>query len=80
MTKLSYFGHIIGIWGSLGKTTMLGKIEGSRKKGRKYEMGHSIKEAIGLRLQEQSKALEDVTLWTSLLHRAVRTHSCLNGT
>ena len=32
--KLSYFGHILRRYGSLKKIIMLGRIEGSRKKGR----------------------------------------------
>ena len=32
--KLQYFGHLIGRTGSLGKTLMLGKIEGRRRRGR----------------------------------------------
>ena len=32
--KLQYFGHLIQIVDSLGKTLMLGKIEGRRRRGR----------------------------------------------
>ena len=32
--KLQYFGHLMGRTGSLEKTPMLGKIEGSRRRGR----------------------------------------------
>ena len=32
--KLQYFGHLMGRTDSLEKTLMLGKIEGSRRKGR----------------------------------------------
>ena len=32
--KLQYFGHLIRRVDSLGKTLMLGKIEGRRRKGR----------------------------------------------
>ena len=31
--KLQYFGHLIGRADSLGKTLMLGKIEGRRRRG-----------------------------------------------
>ena len=31
--KLQYFGHLMGRHDSLGKTLMLGKIEGKRRKG-----------------------------------------------
>ena len=32
--KLQYFGHLMQITDSLGKTLMLGKIEGGRRRGR----------------------------------------------
>ena len=32
--KLQYFGHLMGRADSLGKTLMLGKIEGRRRRGR----------------------------------------------
>ena len=32
--KLQYFGHLMGRTDSLGKTLMLGKIEGRRRRGR----------------------------------------------
>ena len=36
--KVQYFGHLIGRTDSLGKTLMLGKIEGGRRRGRQDEM------------------------------------------
>ena len=36
--KPQYFGHLMQITGSLEKTLMLGKIEGSRRRGRQDEM------------------------------------------
>ena len=36
--KLQYFGHLMGRADSLGKTLMLGKIEGRRRRGRRDEM------------------------------------------
>ena len=34
MLKLQYFGHLMRMVDSLGKTLMLGKIEGRRRRGR----------------------------------------------
>ena len=34
MLKLQYFGHLMGRTDSLGKTLMLGKIEGRRRRGK----------------------------------------------
>ena len=36
--KLQYFGHLIRRTDSLGKTLMLGKTEGGRRRGRQDEM------------------------------------------
>ena len=38
MLKLQYFGHLMRRTESLGKTLMLGKIEGGRRRGRQDEM------------------------------------------
>lgn len=56
--KLSYFGHITRREGSLEKIIMLRRIEGSRKKGRpNMKCVGSIKRAIGMSLQELSRAM-----------------------
>ena len=39
--KLQYFGHLMQQADSLGKTLMLGKIEGKRKRGRQMDMNLS---------------------------------------
>ena len=36
--KLQYFGHLMGRTDSLGKTLMLGKIEGRRRRGQQDKM------------------------------------------
>ena len=36
MLKLQYFGHLMGRPDSLGKTLMLGKLEGRRRRGRQW--------------------------------------------
>ena len=53
---LSYFGHIMRKQDSLEKTIMLGKLEGSRKRGRPVmRWTETVKEARSLSLQELSK-------------------------
>lgn len=60
----------------LEKTTMLGKIEDNRKRETtNLRWVDSIKETIGLSLQELSRAIEDSTLKTWLIHRFNRSHS-----
>ena len=61
--RLSYFGHIMRRQDSSEKTTMLGKLEGSMKRVKtSIKWIDFIKEAIGMSLQELSRAVEDRTL------------------
>ena len=62
------------------KTIMLEKVEGGRKQGRpSMRWIDSIIDAIVMSVQEPSRAVEDWTLWTSLLHRVSKNQSQLNG-
>ena len=63
--KLSSFEYITRKQGSLEKMIMMGKIEGSGKRPNRRWIDF-IKEALGMSLQELSRAAEDRTLWTSL--------------
>ena len=68
--RLPSFGHILRRQDSLGETIMLGKVEGSRKRGRpNTRWAGSLKEATTLSLQELIRAAEDRTCWRSLSHR-----------
>lgn len=68
--KLFYFGYKMRSQHSLGKIINLGKTEGNKKRGRSHMRGiDSIMEAMGMILQELSRAIEERTLWTSLIHR-----------
>lgn len=65
--KVSYFRHFMRRQQSLEKTRMLRKIEGSRKRERPFATWtDSVKEAVSIRLQELSRAVEYRTWWTSL--------------
>ena len=82
MTKpyLSHFSNTMRRLGSLEKTIMLEKVEGGRKQGRpSMRWIDSIIDAIVMSVQEPSRAVEDWTLWTSLLHRVSKNQSQLNG-
>lgn len=74
--KLSYFGHILRRQGSLAKTVMLRKIEGSRKRRTQNPRQiDSMKEAVG-----GSRAAEDGTSRTSLSQRVTRGQNQFSGT
>ena len=58
--RLAYFGHIMSRQDSLEKTLMLGKVEGSRKRGRpNTRWSDSLKEPTGLGWLELKGAAED---------------------
>ena len=59
--KLQYFGHLIQRADSLGKTLMLGKIEGRRRRGRQRMRWHHV-----LNGHESDKALRDGEVQGSL--------------
>ena len=49
---------------------MLGKVEGSRKRGRPtVRWVDFLKGAISLSLQNRSSAVEDRTFWRAFIHR-----------
>ena len=60
---------------------MLGKTEGSRKRGRpNMRWLNCTKKAIGVSLKEVSRAIEGRTLWTSLIRRIAKSQKWLDGT
>lgn len=67
--RLSYFEHIMRNQGSLEKTTMLGRGEGSRKIRLNMRQIDFIKETTALSLQELIRAIEDSIIWRLLIHR-----------
>ena len=78
--KLPSFCNIMRRQVSLEKAIVLEKMECSSNRGRlPMRCIDSIQEAIGMMLQELSRAFEDRTLWTSLIRRFARSRGNLNG-
>ena len=79
--RLSSFGRIMRKQNSLEKTIMLGRVEGNRKRGRSnMRWTDSLKETMGLSLQELSRVDEDRTIWRELIHRVTMTWRQFDGT
>ena len=65
---------------SFGKGSRAGKMRRQQeKRNPNTSWIGSIKEAEGLSLQELSRAVEDKTVWMSLVHRVARNQHQVNG-
>ena len=67
--KLQYFGHLIGRADSLGKTPMLGKIEGKRRRvWQRMRRLDSITNSKDMNLSKLSEIVEDRGAWHAAVH------------
>ena len=67
--KLQYFGHLIQIVDSLGKTLMLGKIEGRRRRGRqRMRWLDGIIDSMDMNLGKLQKMVADRKAWPAAVH------------
>ena len=70
MLKLQYFGHLMWRTDSLGKTLMLGKIEGRRRRGRqRMRWFHGITDAMDMSLSKLRETVKDRKSWCAAVHR-----------
>jgi hypothetical protein len=71
--KLRYFGHVMRAKWSLELDIMLGQVEGHRKQGKpRMRWLDSIKEAIGLRLEDLKEAVQDKKKLRTLVEEKTR--------